>query len=799
MIHDYRYAVRSLRKSPAFTAGAVIALALGIGANTAIFSVVNAVLLRPLPLRDADRAVVLWEASPAQGWTRIEPSGPDFLDFREKTASFEDLALAEGGTGTVTGFGEPRQVPGARVSNNFLSVLGVKPILGRDFLPTEGFNHRVAILSYEHWNGFFGKDPRVIGSKVTADGLAYTIIGILPPSFWSPVPAGVFVPWADSDLRAMPRMAHGFGVIGHLKPGVSRQQANAELDALVHRIGEQFLGMKNWSSSVVPLQEAVAENVRAPLVLLLSAVAAVLLIACANLANLTLARAAGRAHETAIRLALGAGRVRLVRQFLAESSILALLGGTLGLLLALWGVRLMDTLLPDTIRLAGGAGEILRPRIGIDLAVLCFTLIASCATALVFGLAPALTASRVDVAQLGRTRTPAGQRLRAAFAASEVAFALVLVVGAMLLIKSFWRIRQIEPGFSAARVLTLEIELPTDSKYRTAQEQAGFFRRVLANTAAVPAVRSAGVTSLLPLDPGEATVGFTIENRAPLPSGQSLPADYRAVSPEYFRAMGIPLRRGRWFDDLDKDGRPLVAVINETLARQYWPNGADPVGQRLRFGKQGLREIVGVVADVRHAGLDRRPAPAIYTCYLQSPAARMNLVVKTAADPASLVRAIKDQVYAVDRDQPVYKIRTMERVVADSQSSPRMTLALLAVFAAVALMMAAAGIYGVLSYVVVQRTREIGIRLAIGAPGPQVISLILSQGLRLTAYGLIVGIAAAFVLTRWMASLLYGVSATDPLVFAGVAALMAAVACAACSLPALRAVRLDPLVALRCD
>ena len=798
-MHDYVYALRSLRRSPAFTAGAVLALALGIGANTAIFSVVNAVLLRPLPLRDADRAVVLWETSPTQGWTRIEPSGPDFVDFREKTSSFEDLALAEGGTGTVTGFGEPRQVPGARVSNNFLRVLGVKPVLGRDFLPTEGFNQRVVILSYEHWNSFFGKDPRIVGSKVTADGIPYTIIGVLPPAFWSPVPAGVFVPWADSDLRGMNRMGHDFGVLGHLKPGVSRQQANAELDALLHRTGEQFIGMKNWSASVVPLQDAVAENVRTPLILLLAAVAAVLLIACANLANLTLARATSRAHETAIRIAVGAGRGRLIRQFLAESSLLAFVGGGLGLLLALWGVRVLETLLPDTIRLAGGAGEILRPQIGVDLTVLAFTLVASAATALVFGLLPAVTASRVDTAQLGRTRTRGSHRLRAAFAASEVAFALVLLIGAMLLIKSFWRIHQVNPGFTASHILTLEIELPTDSKYRTAQEQTAFFRRVLENTAAVPAVRAAGVTSLLPLDPNEATVGFTIENRAPLPSGQSLPADYRAVSPDYFRAMSVPLRRGRYFDELDKVDRPLVAVINETLARQYWPNGANPIGQRLRFGKQGLREIVGVVGDVKHAGLDRQPSPAIYSCYLQSPVPRMNLVVKTAADPEGLIRAIKDQVYAVDRDQPVYKIRTMERVVADSQSSPRLTLALLAVFALVALLMAALGIYGVLSYLVVQRTREIGIRIAIGAPGTQVISLILVQGLKLAGYGVCIGLAAAFVLTRWMSSLLYGVSATDPLIFAGVACFMAAVASAACWLPAMRAVHLDPLVALRSE
>ena len=801
LLQDLRYAVRLLWKSPGFTTAAILALALGIGANTAIFSVVNSVVLRPLPFPNADRMVVVWETSRAQGWNRIGPSGPNYLDFRDQSKSFEDLALLEPGTATLTGFGEPKQLPALRVTGNFLPVLGVKPILGRNFLPGEGWNQRVALLSYNLWNQLFGKDPSVIGQRIIGDGMAYTIIGILPPDFWWANPAEMLAPWGDSDLRARNRMDHDYGVIGHLKPGVSVSQVNAELDIIERRISEHVPGLKGWGTTVVPVQQVLSENVRTGLWLLLAAVALVLLIACANLANLMLARAAGRGRETAIRMALGAGRWRLTRQFLTESVVLSLIGGGCGLLLAMWSVDFLDKVVPRTLPLSGGAGNVVRPAIQTDAAALLFTLLASLLTSLIFGLAPAFSASRArmhDALKEGsRGSSGVGNRLRSVFAASEVALALVLVIGASLTLKSFWKIQQVNPGFAADHVLAMEMELPTDSKYRTGSEQAEFFRRVLEKVGATAGVRSAAVANVLPLDNSDSPrLGFLIEGRAPLPGGQRLPADYRSVSPDYFQVLRIPLRKGRYLMDDDKPGRPQVAVINESLARRYWPDGEDPLGQRLRIGGS-LWQIVGVVGDVKHSGLDKQVTPTVFVSYLQSPEMRMSLIARTAGDPVSMIRALKTQVYAVDKDQPMYKIRSMDQVVADSQSSPRFTLVLLGIFAAAAMALAAAGIYGVISYTVAQRTREIGIRIALGAERSDVIRLLLGQGTALAVSGVLVGLAAALAMTRWMSSLLFGVSATDPVIFLSASLSLAAVALAASYIPARRAMRVDPMVSLR--
>jgi putative ABC transport system permease protein len=801
-LQDLRFAVRLLWKSPGFTAVAIVALALGIGANTAIFSVVNSVLLRPLPYRDADRMAIVWETNKAQGWGRMGPSGPNYLDFRDQSKSFEDLALLEQGTGTVTGFGEPRQVPALRVSTNFLPVLGVRPTLGRNFAPAEGWNQRVVILSDTLWNQLFGRDPNVIGKKVMADDIPYTVIGILPPSFWSPDPAELLVPWVDSDLAAKTRSDHDFGVIGHLKPGVSIKQANAELDTIERRIVAPFVSMKDYGVTVVPLQDALSENVRTGMLLLLAAVTLVLLIACGNLANLMLARAAGRGRETAIRMALGAGRWRLARQFLTESAVLGATGGALGLIVALWGVDLLQRVVPATMPLSGGAGNVVRPPIHADAWALLFTLLTSVATSLLFGLAPAFAGVKAKVHDAlkegSRGSSSAGNRLRNAFAVSEVALALVLLIGSALIMKSFWRVQQVDPGFVADHVLAMEMELPTDSKYRTRPEQAEFFRRVLENVRSLPMVKSAGVTNLLPLDTSdEPRTEFTIEGRAPLASGQRLPTDYRDASADYFRTMGIPLRMGRYFTEQDKADRPLVVIINETLARRYWPDGSDPLGQRLRFSARLVAEIVGIVGDVKHSGLDKQSTPTVYSSYLQLPEMKMSLVVRTASDPAAMIRAVKNQVYAVDKDQPMYKIRTMEQAVLESQSSPRFNLIVLAIFAAVALLLAGAGIYGVISYAVTQRTREIGIRMALGAERRDVLGLVIGQGTTLAITGVGVGLCVALALTRVMSTLLFGVSATDPAIFASAALFLAAVAIVASYIPARRAMNVDPTVSLR--
>ena len=804
MLNDLRFAIRVLWKSPGFTTVAVVALALGIGANTAIFSLVNSVLLRPLPFRDSSRLAIFWETDPAQGFNRQGPSGPNYIDFRDQSKSFEDMALSEQGTATVTGFGEPQQIPALRVTRSFLPVLGFTPILGRNFSASEGWHQRVVIISNGAWERYYGKDPHVLGKRLLLDDIPYTVIGVLPPSFWFPDPGELLAPWDDSDLAARNRYDHNFGVFGHLKPGVTVKQANAELNAIEHRIGEQTVGLKDWATTVVLLGDVVSENVRSGLLLLLAAVALVLLIACANLANLMLARAAGRTRETAIRIALGAGRWRLGRQFLTESAVLGVMGGVFGLLLALWGVDLLDRVVPQTMALSGGAGIVVRPAIHADVWALIFTVAISLATGLIFGLAPAFAASKAKVNEAlkegSRGSSASGNRLRNAFAVSEVALALVLLIGAGLVMKSFWRIQQVNPGFAADHVLAMEMELPTDSKYRTRPEQAEFFRRVLENVQSLPMVRSAGVTNQLPLDTSdEPRTDFTIVGRAPLPSGQGYLADYRNASPDYFRAMGIPLLKGRVFTDQDKADRPLVVIINETLARRYWPDGGNPIGQRLRLGPRFIPEIVGIVGDVKNSALNQQTTPAMYTSYLQIPEMKMSLVVRAEGDPANMIRAVEKQVWAVDKDQPMYKIRTMEQVVGESQSSSRFTLAVLAIFAAVAMGLAAVGIYGVISYTVTQRTREIGIRIALGAERSDVLRLVVGQGTVLAVSGVAVGLGGALALTRVMRNLLFGVSATDPLIFAGAALFLAAVAMLASYIPARRAMRVDPMVSLRCE
>lgn len=482
--------------------------------------------------------------------------------------------------------------------------------------------------------------------------------------------------------------------------------------------------------------------------------------------------------------------------------MLALIGGAFGLLLAWWGVDQLQRIVPEKIRLPGGAGEVLRPRIAVDSWALLFTALVSVLTGLIFGIAPAVASARSHVHDVlregGRGASHGGRKLRDVLAIAEVALALMLLIASTLTIKSFWRIQQVNTGFQPDHVLAMEMELPTDSKYRTDREQRDFFQLVLDKVSILPGVRWAGATNVLPLDVTEEdAVEFLIEGRPPLPSGQQLPAAYRAVSPDYFRAMGIPMRRGRGFTEQDKEDHPLVAVINEALARRYFTDGVDPIGQKLRFGRRGLREIVGIVGDVKHSGLDQQVTPTVYASYLQSPEPRMTLVVRTAAHPMSMVRAVKDSVYSVDKDQPVFKIRTMDQVVAGSESSSRFTPVLLGIFAAVALALASIGIYGVISYAVTQRTREIGIRIALGAERRDVLRMVAGHGVLLAAIGVAIGLAGAFVLTRLMSSLLFGVSATDPLTFLSAPVFLGAVALAASCVPAYRATKVDPVVALR--
>jgi putative ABC transport system permease protein len=800
LVQDIRLGIRLLRKSPGFTAVAAIALALGIGANTAIFSVVNAVLLRPLPYPAPSRLGVLWQESRGQGWSRMGSSGPNFLEYKERARTLEEVVLFEPGSGTLSGFGEPLQVPGLRTTTNLLSMLGAKPILGRDFAPGEAFDSRVAILSHGAWMRIFGGDPEAIGKRIMVDGLPYTLIGVTPPELWLPVPADAFVPWSDADLRRQSPNDHRFSLLVRLKSGVSFRQASAEVDGIARQIALINPRMAGWGASVEPLQDALVDNVRMGLMTLLVAVALVLLIACTNIANLMLARAASRERESAIRAALGAGRWRLVRQFLTETLVLGSVGGILGLILALWGVDLLEKLVPQTLRITGSNAEVVRPRIVIDATVLAFTALLSLASGLIFGVAPAPAAAGPGVQEAlkegGRhSASSRSRRTRAVLVVAEVALALVLLISAGLTLKSFWKLQQVNPGFLAHGLLVMETELPTDSRYQKSAEQWAFFERVLGHIKTLPGVEAAAISSSLPLGQRDQRVAFRVKDRPLPPSGQLLPADYRSISEEYFTAMRIPLRRGRFFTEHDRAGRPEVAIIDENTARRHWPS-SDPIGQKLEIGRSVL-EIVGIVGAVRSGGLDHEPADAtIYTSYRQRPDPHVTLVVRHP-NPASIVLAAKNAVYFVDPGQPVFNVRTMDDVVAGSQSASRFTLVALAIFAAVALALAAAGIYGVISYSVAQRTGEIGIRIALGAGTRDVLRLVVGQGMVLAGAGVAIGLGAALAATRLLSALLYGVSPTDAMIFCATAAVLAAVALAASYLPARRAARIAPVVSLR--
>jgi putative ABC transport system permease protein len=693
------------------------------------------------------------------------------------------------------------------VTTNYLRVHGIRPALGRDFLPEEGLGGdrpNVIIVSHAFWVRHLRSDPGAVGKRLLGDGLVYTIVGVLPPDFFSALPVDLLAPWNDANLLGMNRTSHNMGVIGRLKPGVTREQASEDLNAIQRRIAETEPSVRNWGAAVVPMQEAFYAGVRTRLWLLLAAVGFVLLIACANLANLLLARAAARGRETAIRTALGAGRARLVRQYLTENLLLSLIGGGLGLILAVWGVDFLESAVPRSVRLGEAAADILRPAISIDPWVLGFTLLVSLVTGIVFGLAPAFAAARADVNEAlkesGRhSASTAGQRIRNLLVVSEVALALVLLIAAGLSMKSFWLAQRVDPGFEPRNVLTVEMELPTDSKYPGRQAQSDVYRRFLERVEALPGVQAAGLTSILPMDQAKQDrVPFLIEGRPPLPEGQFLSAERRRVSPGYFAAVGIPLARGRGFTERDNQDNPRVAIIDESAARRYFPDGPDPVGQRIDLGRNAVCEIVGIVSEVRDDGLDQQPKPTIYLPYLQSINARMSLAVRTAhGNPSALIGAVKSAIWAVDKDQPVYNIRTMEEIVAGTGAPVRFTLAMLVLFAAVALGLASIGIYGVMSYTVSLRTGEIGIRMALGAQARDVLLMVVRQGMAMVGLGVAAGVLAALALTRLLASLLYGVGAADPAIYIGGALALSSVALLASWLPARRAAKVDPILSLR--
>jgi putative ABC transport system permease protein len=805
LLQDLRYGLRLLAKSRGFTAIAVLTLALGIGANAAIFSVVNAVLFGRLPVRAADRLVVIWIRNLGHGWSRVGPTGRDYLDWREQNKSFEDLFLFEHGSGTITGVGEPEQVAGLRVTTNFGDFFGIKPLLGRTFRLNEAQGrHNLLILSYGYWQRRFGSDPKIVGRGITLNGELYTIIGVLPASFAALFPMDVVVPFDNDWLK---RVDSDLGVFGRPKPGITLEQASAEMGLIAERIARQRLERKGWGVVLVPLEAARVEYIRPALLVLLGGVGFVLLIACVNVANLLLARAVSREREVAMRIALGAGRFRLIRQFLVESTLLALAGGGAGLFLALWGTDLLMKVVPSRIPVPNAADAVMLPKVHMDARVVLFTLLVSLLTGIIFGLVPAFQGTRCDVNESlkeGARGLLAGReahRARAALVIAEAALAVVLVIGAGLMIESFLHLTEANPGFNPNHLLTLRIKLPNDtkdSKYREPLQRVLTFQRFLRNIETLPGIRSAAFAELIPLSQDDMAMGgFAVKEAPPPPLGEYSAADFRDVSPSYFGTMGIPLLQGRAFTDHDNADGPRVVIIDETLARHSFPN-QNPVGKHLQFSWGGQpREIVGVVGRVHDTGFDQQPRPTIYFPYLQAGDQTMSLVVRTDSQPAAILPSIKNAIRSVDKDQPVFNVRTMDEIASGVLSAQRLAFILLGIFAFLALALAAVGIYGVTSYSVSQRTHEIGIRMALGARESDVLKLVVGRGLMLGVVGVGLGVAGALVLTRFLASMLYGIRPTDPLTYLGVSFLLAAVAIVASYIPARRAAKIHPMEALR--
>ena len=797
LIRDLRYGARMLIRKPGFTAIAIITLALGIGANTMIFSVVNAVLSSPLQFPDSGRLVRLGEthANFTGGFTYAS-----FLDLGNETESLENIAAARFWSDNLIDGGEPEQVSIMLVSANFFPALGVHPLVGRTFLREEDTPGRdsVVVMSHRLWQRRYGGDLNLIGKTIKVGANERTVIGVMPPDFQSNVLfSGQYDLWAPlvpGGLLHDNRRSHLLAVIARLRPRATITEAQAELTGVAAGIEQQNPGVDDpdLGVSVDGLQERMVAPMRPALIVLLCAVGCVLLIACANVANLLLARSAAREREMAIRIALGASRGRIARQLLTESALLGLAGGAAGLLLAVWGVDSITALAPANL-----------PRIDevrVDGRVMGFTLLTSLFTGILFGLAPAFQLPRLSIHEVvrdgGRGSTGARRRwLRHFLVVSEVALALVLLIGAGLLINSFWRLQQVDRGFDARNVVTLNLTL---SRYSNTQQQVAFLKEVLERVAHVPGVRSVGVTSTLPLRGGPATT-FVIEDRPPVALGDEPSADIRVIDSNYFQTMGIPVRAGRAFARADWINAPKVMVINETMARRFWP-GEDPIGKRVTMRDWGpplTGEVVGVAGDVKADGLDSESRPMIYWPYPQFPVIFNNIVVRTEADPIGLAGAIKSQIWSVDPAQSVASVATMDQVLSSSVAPRRFNMLLLGIFAAVALVLAAVGIYGVISYTVSQRTHEIGIRLALGARGADVLKLVVGQGMVLVLGGVGLGLAAAAGLTRLMSTLLFGVSATDAPTFVVVAVLLSGVALAACVVPARRATRVDPMVALR--
>ena len=822
LLQDVRYGLRMMLKRPGFTAAAIISLALGIGATTTIFSVVNAVLLRSLPYGDAERLVVLWEtntqqiaaAMKIQDHSLVAPA--NFTDWAQQSGSFEGMAAARTLSYNWTGGERPERVVGASVTPNIFSVLGVRPLHGRAFLPAdaEPGRERVVILSQGLWERRFGRDTNALGKVLTLNNESYSVVGVMPQEtqypegaeLWTlarggvPEPPGGAAPSGAAPNAAAPNPAalrtnHYLTVVARLKPGATLAGAQSELNTVSARLQQEYPDAnKGIGARAVPMQEEVVGNVRPALLILLGVVGFVLLIACANVANLLLARSISRQRELTLRTALGASRSRIVRQLMTESLLLGLIGGAVGLFLAYWGVSLLVALSPADL-----------PRVkevSVDGQALFWTVSLSLLAGVLAGLAPALQTSRPDPGEVlkeGGRGVNGGvrhQRMRGLLVVAEVALTLLLLTGAGLLLKSFMRLQKVDPGFDARNVLTMRVALP-GYRYSGDEKFARFGSELLERVRNVPGVEAAAMTTALPLSQVESAMSFRVDGKAGPPPGSEPIANWRSVSPDYFRALGVPLLRGRAFTEQEGKDAPGVVIINESLARNAFP-GEEALGQRLVIGMEPKpREVVGVVRDVRHTALKEEPKPEMYVPFQQAPRAVFTLVTRTTVDPASLTSSVTSAVQTVDKDQPVYNVKTMEMFRSESIAQSRFNTYALSIFAAIALVMAAVGIYGVMAFSVTQRTNELGIRIALGAQPDDILRLVIRQGMILALVGIVIGFAASLALTRVMNSLLYGVGATDLITFVTVSAALALIALAASYLPARRATRINPMVAIR--
>jgi len=806
LLQDIRYGSRLLWKSPGFTAAAVLTLALGIGGNTAIFSIVNAVLLQTFPYPDPNRLVLMFDVPLNQPDAPSGISYRDFTQYREQNRAFSEMAGNSFHDLTLTGAGEPLIVNTADVTPEIFPLLGAKPLAGRTLVPEDGKQGAapVAVVSENLWHSRFGSDPALIGHSITLDMRPFTVVGILPESFTYPEGAprqDVWISVAQDPLFGPRLFQSGSRVlagIGRLKPGVSPAQAQAEMNTLAARLAKEFpTEDSGLTIRIAPYRQFVVGGVKSALLILLGAVGLVLLIACANIANLLLSRATSRGREIAVRTALGAGHTRIIRQLLTESALLALLGGVAGILLAACAVRSLRPFLPSALTLINS--------IHVGGSVLAFTLLLSLGAALAFGLAPALIATPsnllANIKEGGeRTGQRGGQHVRSFLAIAEISLAMVLLVGGGLLIRSFALVTSVNPGFDPNKVIEAEVSLP-QFQYSTPRQWVAFSNGLLASLHARPGLRDSALAAPLPMDrQGAANFAFSIVGDPPIPPGKSQTADYATVSPEYFRLMRIPLLRGRFFSDQDSPSNPKVAIISETLARRYFPN-QDALGRQMRFGfppnSNVSREIVGIVGDVRDVALSRKPGLMMYVPFAQAPLYGGEVVVRSSLSTSSTAAGIRQAVRSIDKNLPVTDIESMKDVLGQSISQERFRTFLLGSFSAMALVLAAVGIFGVISYSASQRTREIGIRIALGAGRRDVLRLILGQGTKLALFGLGIGLVAAFLVTRLMSSLLYCVSAADPVTFASVTIILLAVVLTACYIPARRAAKVDPMVALR--